>query len=198
MIAALEKLPGQTILLNSLMHERGHAFGLPYTPDGIMQRGFDNVNRFFTAYECVGDNRLVCDEKHASGAYWHVDSAKILMDSFYFAVAKLDSHDEMASLKKSGKDLLVVDRPLQVWIQTGKDTIFRNDSLEDGIWVEYHGDKSFSSFKEVYRDETKMSILVHDAGRGMYNETVLWSTDQKTYHSLGQGQWKNKYQILHT
>lgn len=43
--------------LGSVCHELGHTFDLGHTPDGIMGRGFYNVNLVFTFQTCKGNER---------------------------------------------------------------------------------------------------------------------------------------------
>lgn len=43
--------------LGSVCHELGHTFDLGHSPDGIMGRGFDNVNLVFTVQPCEDNER---------------------------------------------------------------------------------------------------------------------------------------------
>lgn len=43
--------------LGAVCHELGHTFDLGHTPDGIMGRGFDNVNLVFTVQPCEDNER---------------------------------------------------------------------------------------------------------------------------------------------
>jgi Putative peptidase family. len=47
--------------LGSVCHELGHTFDLGHTPDGIMGRGFDNVNLVFTVQPCEDNERNSCN-----------------------------------------------------------------------------------------------------------------------------------------
>lgn len=45
--------------LGSVCHELGHTFDLGHTPDGIMGRGFDNVNLVFTFETCQDNEKNI-------------------------------------------------------------------------------------------------------------------------------------------
>ncbi|MBN1126340.1 MAG: hypothetical protein JXA82_15150 [Sedimentisphaerales bacterium] len=65
--------------LGALLHELGHAFGLVHSGDkeGVMERGFDHINRLFMVTE---DGKLIRDTQ----IRWAQTSAKQLAESPWF------------------------------------------------------------------------------------------------------------------
>lgn len=72
--------------LGATIHELGHCFDLPHTPHGIMCRGHDDMNCFYTVVEPFSDRNRPVLAKNSSlddtgkykGAHWHRASAVVL------------------------------------------------------------------------------------------------------------------------
>jgi hypothetical protein len=66
--------------LGATLHELGHAFDLPHSPDGIMYRDFDHVNRSFVISEPGSlEANTVLNETG-----WHDESVQILRNHPWF------------------------------------------------------------------------------------------------------------------
>eukprot|EP00794_Sanderia_malayensis_P000446 gene446-1087_t len=67
--------------LGAAIHELGHTFHLPHTSAGIMSRGFDDMNCFFTCQnypKAVSRTETTNSPYNCFGAHWHRSSAAIL------------------------------------------------------------------------------------------------------------------------
>jgi hypothetical protein len=75
----------------AVLHELGHCLGLPHADAGIMARGFDDFNRFFTVAE-PGSAGAVSPEEER-GAFWDQDSADRLRRSPYLRESRVRPDD---------------------------------------------------------------------------------------------------------
>jgi hypothetical protein len=72
---------GYSTTAGAVLHEVGHCLGLHHTESGIMQRGFDDLNRFFSVCEPGSCIPITCSRER--GAFWHAESVDQLCHSPY-------------------------------------------------------------------------------------------------------------------
>jgi len=191
--------------VGAAMHELGHSFGCPHTPDGIMSRGFDNFNRFFMISE-PGDNTVIT-RKEEKGAFWEPSSIEIILRHHSFTngdctkkqtstvVNTAPAISQIVSTKPTTQN----DPPIDVnsmmnvhYFVLGPDFIgsssFEHLAIDD--WLERHGKSPFCRFKETSRNAKEIILL--DASRGMELKLTLNSCSWRkinapTWNKLGAG-----------
>ncbi|KAL9658525.1 hypothetical protein ABK040_006064 [Willaertia magna] len=177
------------------MHELGHCLGCDHTPGGIMQRGFDNFNRFFLIEE-PGNNKGIYSKDQQAGAYWEQRSIETILKHKIFELVGECVIPKGGSTKcNPNKEYhkCVDDGTLQCchyWV-CGDDYI-TSSSFENPrglVWIERHGKTPFATFHEVSRSATE--IIISDSSRGMLlkftKDQCTWTTDRKQWYLLRSG-----------
>lgn len=120
--------------IGATLHEAGHAFGLPHVPDGrgIMRRGFDRFNRFFTFYDPPsGHNARPRYFEANKEAYFAPLSSSYLRWSRWFQLDESEFAD---------------DRPR---VRVDRDAATVTIACEAGVtWAGFHSGGDIHGFRE--------------------------------------------------
>lgn len=89
--------------LGATVHELGHSFDLAHTQQGIMCRGHDDMNYFYTVVKPGSTNDIsrekgVGNEKY-KGAFWYRSSAVILYFHKWFNPSKSDDSNDVGVIR---------------------------------------------------------------------------------------------------
>jgi hypothetical protein len=128
--------------LGATLHELGHAFGLYHTREGIMARGFDDLNRYLSAVE-PGTGAPIPPWPGGAerGAFWARESALVLRASPHF----------LPPAQNLAEPRAVPPVSAPCWVRDDKEGFWMCSDPGTRRWVEYSGpDDGVSPHKPIF------------------------------------------------